>query len=842
MKTKLLSFVLVSGIVISSCKKTEKFQQVDNKSIDQIAAPASFMWSGSRDVSLSIGVSDASSGTLIHVIKIYTAEPAKGGELISKGSATLISPFNTKVTLSSAITQVYIEKTSPTGAVVGQTLALTSDNISAAISATGLTKVMSVGKLSYSIPKTLSLVNEATPSVPAGAIVIPNGANNYQMDDNTNYVISANSASVNFKDPKGGTLYITGTGVNITQLKMKKGNTVIITGSATFSSNFSWDEEENDGTLKIFGSLTTSNFKISGTYRNQGTHVVNGTFTVSQNTTNVNSGTLTVNGNTDIDAPFENGGTMSLTSSNEFKTGSNFTNNSGAILAFGSQNTAIKGTFTNSGAVTFAGGEINLNSSNPTVVNNGTFTANNSKMNLTGSFTNSGTVSVKTLNYNSGGLIINNCKWFVTENATAFDGPLKNYSYFRITGSSNINSNGVITLYDGAVFRTGSIQALNAVVVGSGTTSVFKVDGSIDNNLINNANNQNNGSQARFSGNLEVDLSTSSYPLNATQPNSNNSNYLTYVNGLPVGFFISPAKRLLSTTTVFIPTDDCMPESIGHAPVNNDTDGDGVPNSVDDYPNDPTKAHDITSENYALGGSTVAFEDSWPKKGDYDLNDVVFTYKYKVVTNAANKVVRVEASYKLLATGGEFHNGAGIEFPLLAAKATNFTGPTGTSLESGQTNVTLILFTDSRVEQATWNTQTSQVTSPAVTYNISFDVVNGPLQSEFGFNFNPFIWNNTVGYGRGFETHLFGKKPTSKANTALFGTNDDATNVANNKYYGTATNLPWGITLPIATFKYPKEKISITDGYSLFSTWAISGGTSNPTWYLNSSSTNLFGN
>ncbi len=811
MKIKLLSFVLVSGIVISSCKKTEKFQPVVNTSIDQIAAPASFMWSASRDVSLSIGISDASNGNLIHVIKIYTAEPSKGGELISKGSATLISPFNTKVTLSSAITQVYIEKTSPSGAVVGQTLVLTSDNISTAISATGLSEVKAMGKLAYSIPKTLSLVLETRPTVPAGAIVIPNGSDKYEMEDGNNYVISANNASVDFKDPKGGTLYITGTGVNIGQLNMKKDNTVIILGSATFSSNFSWDN--NEGTIKIFGSLTTNNFKISGTYRNQGTHIINGVFTVSQNTNNVNSGIITVNGNTDIDAPFENGGTMNLTGSNEFKSQSDFTNNSSAKLNFGSSGAAITGKLTNSGEVTFANGIVNINGNNPTITNkaSGIITALNSQMNTNGLFTNEGLVTVLNLQHNSNSAsIVNKCTFYVTGNAI-IDKPINNYSFFKVTGNLDLNGSGSINLYGGAYFRTGSLNTLDGTIEGFISTSVFKVD-----NAMNNQRSQ------KIKGLIDL-VSTQS--------------------GLPADICVLPARKVTSlASTVYIVVSDCMEEGAGTAPANNDTDGDGVANGSDDYPTDPTKAHNIISENYALGGSTVAFEDSWPKKGDYDLNDVVFTYKYKVVTNAANKVVRVEANYKLLATGGEFHNGAGIEFPLLAAKATNFTGPTGTSLESGQTYVTLILFTDSRVEQATWNTQTTQVTSPTVNYAISFDVVDGPLQSEFGFNFNPFIWNNTSGYGRGFETHLFGKKPTSKANTALFGTNEDRTSVLNNKYYGTDTNLPWGITLPIANFKYPKERISIVDGYSLFNSWATSGGTSNPTWYLNSTSINLFGN
>ncbi|RZK76332.1 MAG: LruC domain-containing protein, partial [Pedobacter sp.] len=91
MKLKLLSFVLASGVLISSCKKSDTVDPVDNKAIDEITAPSTFMWSGSRDVSLSIGISDNAFGNQIHVIRVYNADPAKGGELVTTGSATLIT-------------------------------------------------------------------------------------------------------------------------------------------------------------------------------------------------------------------------------------------------------------------------------------------------------------------------------------------------------------------------------------------------------------------------------------------------------------------------------------------------------------------------------------------------------------------------------------------------------------------------------------------------------------------------------------------------------------------------------------------------------------------------------
>jgi hypothetical protein len=56
-----------------------------------------------------------------------------------------------------------------------------------------------------------------------------------------------------------------------------------------------------------------------------------------------------------------------------------------------------------------------------------------------------------------------------------------------------------------------------------------------------------------------------------------------------------------------------------------DADNDGVNDVDDEYPTDPNKAFN----NYypsKTGSASVAFEDQWPSKGDYDLNDLVVDY------------------------------------------------------------------------------------------------------------------------------------------------------------------------------------------------------------------------
>ena len=98
----------------------------------------------------------------------------------------------------------------------------------------------------------------------------------------------------------------------------------------------------------------------------------------------------------------------------------------------------------------------------------------------------------------------------------------------------------------------------------------------------------------------------------------------------------------------------------------NDSDGDGVPDNEDDYPNDPDRA----SNNFypGVGFGSLAFEDNWPFKADYDMNDMVIDYRYNQVTNSDNEVVEIKAKIVLRAMGASFHNGFGIELPVASSQ------------------------------------------------------------------------------------------------------------------------------------------------------------------------------
>lgn len=278
--------------------------------------------------------------------------------------------------------------------------------------------------------------------------------------------------------------------------------------------------------------------------------------------------------------------------------------------------------------------------------------------------------------------------------------------------------------------------------------------------------------------------------------------------------------------------------------LNSDTDGDGVPNSYDDYPNDPLKAFNNFFP--ATTDGSLAFEDLWPNQGDYDFNDLVVNYRFNTITNAQNKVVECDGVFTLRAVGASFPSGFGFQLtgsniPSSAISATGYTlydnyislDPNG--LESGQNKPTVIVTDD---DFKSFGTTSGMInTLPGLPY-VQPVVVN--LTMTFSPNlysiadlniagFNPFIILNG---DRGKEVHLPDQAPTALANAAYFGTGNDSSIPGQGRYYKTSNNLPWAIGI-YENFDYAVESADILTAYLRMAEWATSGGSSYPDWYKN---------
>jgi LruC domain-containing protein len=274
-----------------------------------------------------------------------------------------------------------------------------------------------------------------------------------------------------------------------------------------------------------------------------------------------------------------------------------------------------------------------------------------------------------------------------------------------------------------------------------------------------------------------------------------------------------------------------------------DSDGDGVEDDDDEYPNDPNKAFN----NYypsSEGFGTLAFEDMWPTEGDYDFNDLVIGYRFNHIKNASNKITSLEIKYQLRAIGASISNGFGFSLDISPEQISSVSsshifnsdnlviGANGT--ENNQSRATIIVFDNAFdiLEHPGGELGINTVLGGTYVEPEDIDVVitfSQGLDMENIGNApnNPFLFRTN---DRSLEIHLPGYEPTDLADQSRFGTGDDATNPENDFYYKTANGLPWGMNLPI-TFVYPVEKVAIIKGHLKFSQWATSGGYSFMDWY-----------
>ncbi|MFZ4455389.1 MAG: LruC domain-containing protein [Bacteroidales bacterium] len=282
---------------------------------------------------------------------------------------------------------------------------------------------------------------------------------------------------------------------------------------------------------------------------------------------------------------------------------------------------------------------------------------------------------------------------------------------------------------------------------------------------------------------------------------------------------------------------------------NTDLDGDGVSNTNDDYPNDPERAYNNYYPN-ATDYGTLAFEDNWPTKGDYDFNDLVLNYQIKYVTNAQNRVKDVIPIFRVKAVGADFKNGFAVEFNTSPNNVESITTTQSNNsiitnnlvfnlnakgYENNQPKLVVPYFDNAYSVFGTdyvsgfVNTVQNSTYLPPVTITKKITFISPIDISSLGAApYNPFI---VVDQSRGKEIHKVGLHPTALANNAFFGTADDISNQTTSWYVGNQ-NYPWVIDIPYS-FCYPIECAQIESAYLKIHEWAASNGTLCTDWYSN---------
>jgi len=486
---------------------------------------------------------------------------------------------------------------------------------------------------------------------------------------------------------------------------------------------------------------------------------------------------------------------------------------------------ALNSNFTPSDSVVNYGtmtvnGDYNMNGSSGVLLNSGTLTIN-TNWNVVNYVSNQGFIDViGRINFNNS-TVINACK-IISHIGINFNNVdyTSSAGYIRAYQDMTVNGDADLVLQNQSMVSSATF-IMNNTITGQGSGNVIKCTTS-----------------GRINGNKYV-----TGPIEMLTPNGT-----LLAGSYPANFKNGATLHSQANAQQYIPVSSCNPEGSGSAPVD-DTDGDGVPDSLDDYPTDYTRAYDNWYPGEGLWG-TLAYEDLWPGRGDYDMNDDVIDYQFRVVTSAWNKVVDVKPRFYVRAVGASLENGFGWQFDnLLPAVVESvvityagqphdpwtYVDIAANGTENNQEKAVIIVFENhnnviNRVTSTFYNTQPNMPYgySDTIAVNLHF---NPPqeLAATGTPPYNPFLIKNKV---RGTEIHLPDQIPTSLANPALFQTEDDDSDPLTGRYYKTDGNLPWGIHIT-QKFDYTWEMVQILFGHLKFASWAESGGLLYPDWYKN---------
>ena len=241
----------------------------------------------------------------------------------------------------------------------------------------------------------------------------------------------------------------------------------------------------------------------------------------------------------------------------------------------------------------------------------------------------------------------------------------------------------------------------------------------------------------------------------------------------------------------------------------------------------------------------LAFEDCWPEKGDYDLNDVVIGYErttyYK--NGVPNKVVSLNDQFTFLNNGANYSDGFG--YQLTRVNRTDVKACTVKSeyscAEQGldhSANAAIIMLFDN-----------AKNIKKGTTFSVATTLVDGGVIGTALMN--PFIVVQNGDYAASggilasprTEVHLpktgnTAYLPTEKANTSYWGEEDDKSDPKNNVYYVRSGNYPFALNLAwdskygdLKDFFIPREREVIDATYPKFNAWVDSKGANNKDWY-----------
>jgi len=550
---------------------------------------------------------------------------------------------------------------------------------------------------------------------------------------------------------------------------------------------------QTTGTINITGGLT---YSLSGTF--------NGEINFDNNNNNGGTlkvcGTVTATNNVQMNKATHH---LIVTQGGSFTANQLGFNAAGTIDVYSNSTLTVNSTFSSGGNLT----------------NYGTVNINGTYNNSNGAFKNYGTFNVSNnMSLNSQTTNINGCKIIVAgtfaQNSPNCIFRMEAGSYLEAGGACNLTKEDTY-FYDGAMMKCNTYSSNGqSHVYASGGRSLIVVNSTVD-----------------INGSMQG-------PITVVYNQGSTVNVVA-------GALTNGANTMLKAIVpYYIPTSPCNPVGFIE-PLVVDRDLDGVPDVTDVYPLDPLRASNSYFPAQDIWG-TVAFEDLWPSKGDYDFNDLVLDYTGYYVLNGENDVKDFIVDFQVRAVGASLKNGFGFQLDQVAwdevesvtgfiHESTTMTislNANGTEANDQPKAVIIVASTvESVINRAAGSMFNTIKANPTGTWDITHIIVtfaDAVDQSNVGMEyFNPFLIKDQI---RAVEVHLPNMSPTAMADPTIFGTFEDNSIPDLGRYYKTKTNLPWAI-LMFEQFDYPIESVEIIDAYLYFADWAESEGVEHPNWY-----------
>lgn len=283
--------------------------------------------------------------------------------------------------------------------------------------------------------------------------------------------------------------------------------------------------------------------------------------------------------------------------------------------------------------------------------------------------------------------------------------------------------------------------------------------------------------------------------------------------------------------------------------------GGATSGEVEDHPvttikTGTTLVHYPSEQGYA----TIAFEDNWPKEGDYDMNDVVVRFRITETLDENNQATRILIKGYLAAYGAGYHNGLAFRLPGLNSADIHSSTTTlkhnavvqeNNGLEQDSTEAIFIISDDLKTRIPTGECnfyRTAQYCQEALSFEFEIDIYTLEGVDTYGMAempYDPFIFSTPGNHvrdgiwynpGRGLEIHLPDQPPTEQFDTFLYGWQDDDSVPEQNRFYKTRDNLPWALLIT-DQWKWPQEHTDLIQAYPLFAGYTESAGASNTTWH-----------